>query len=479
MRQVTMGILYNPTTKKILIGQRKENKPFPGYFEFPGGKLEYPETLYESLKRELNEELNLSIKKADFLFKIIREDFTLYFFFISDTFKPLIDNEYDIAYWISIKALKEYNFLPHNLPLIPLLESHEDFLTKILTKQRRTPIQEETLLKIQINDNLFLWYDLHKRTLPFRATKNPYYILLSEIMLQQTQMQTVIPYFHRFIDTYPTLEALSKGDEETVLKLWEGLGYYSRGRNLLKCAQKVSQDFNGKLPTNFKDLKTLPGIGDYTAGAIASIAFGEKTPAVDGNLLRVFSRLFGIKKDISQMKTKTYFQEKIKAIMSEKRPGDFNEAIMDLGSLICTKKNPACLNCPFSPICVANNEGLTHELPINKKKIVKEVTALQVGFVTYGDYVLFEKRPEKGLLANLYGLPAAPDLKKYFFKTYDTTIQLGESISQKSHQFTHKTWHMTLYPITLPDKIKTVDTIWVKKDNLESLSIPTAFKKLL
>ena len=353
MRQVTMGILYNPNTQKILIGKRNENKPFPGFFEFPGGKLEYPETIFESLKRELKEELNLTIANAHFLFKNNSEDFILYFFFISDTFENLKDNEYETAFWIHIKDLKNYNFLPHNLPLVPLLEKYENFITTSLTKKDLLIREKKQLLKIQINENLFLWYKKNKRELPFRESKNPYYILLSEIMLQQTQMQTVIPYFYRFLESYPTLEALSKGNEDKVLKLWEGLGYYYRGRNLLKCAQKVKEDFNGKLPNSFESLRKLPGIGDYTAGAIASIAFGEKIPTVDGNLLRIFNRLFGLKKDISSQKTKRYFQEKIKNLMSEDNPGDFNEALMDLGSLVCTKKNPACTSCPFSPICVA------------------------------------------------------------------------------------------------------------------------------
>ena len=479
MRQVTMGILYHLNTQKILIGKRKDNKPFPGFFEFPGSKLEYPETIEDDLKRELKEELNLTIPYHHFLFKNSSEDFILYFFFISDTFEELKDYEYDTAFWIPIKDLKNYKFLPHNLPLVPLLEKYETFLTTSLVKKNLSTKEKKQLLKIQINENLFLWYRKNKRELPFRDSKNPYYILLSEIMLQQTQMQTVIPYFYRFLEIYPTLESLSTGNEATVLKLWEGLGYYSRGRNLLKCAQKVKENFNGKLPNSFEALKTLPGIGDYTAGAIASIAFGEKIPAVDGNLLRIFSRLLGLKKDISQQKNKRYFQDKIKDLMSESNPGDFNEALMDLGSLVCKKKNPACTSCPFSPICVAYNNNTIEDFPVNKKKIKKEIHHLEVGYITYKNLILFEKRPNHGLLANLDGLPVAENLKQYFMEKYHAEITLGEPINKKTHQFTHKTWYLTLYPITLTKKIEGNNIFWIKKEDINTLSIPTAFKKLL
>ncbi|MBX7148551.1 A/G-specific adenine glycosylase [bacterium] len=216
--------------------------------------------------------------------------------------------------------------------------------------------------------NLLSWYDRCKRDLPWRHTTNPYFIWISEAMLQQTTVATVIPYYERFIQTLPTLKDLATAPEDQLLKLWAGLGYYSRVRNLKKAAQKVVGEFNGKLPSTAAQLKTLPGLGDYASAAVASIAFGEVIPVVDGNVLRVVARYKGIGDDIMLPKTREMVRDIMKELIDKKRPGDFNQAVMELGATVCTPKNTQCLLCPLRDGCTAYKSNQVHLLPIKVKK---------------------------------------------------------------------------------------------------------------
>ncbi len=261
-----------------------------------------------------------------------------------------------------------------------------------------------TIEKFQAD--LLSWYDLHKRDLPWRRTKDPYKIWVSEIMLQQTQVQTVIPYYERFIDELPTVKDLAEVDESRLLKLWEGLGYYSRVKNMQAAAQQVMEEWGGQLPDNRQDLEKLKGIGPYTAGAIASIAFDQATPAIDGNAMRVFSRIFKIDADISKQKTRRLFDQLVGQIIDEKRPGDFNQAIMDVGSQKSMPKAYIEENNPVAPYDQSYQEGTWADYPVkkSKSKVKKEVYYAFIIQNDKGEY-LFEKRPSTGLLADFLTFP--------------------------------------------------------------------------
>lgn len=260
--------------------------------------------------------------------------------------------------------------------------------------------------------DLIHWYDKNKRDLPWRKERDPYKIWVSEIMLQQTKVDTVIPYFERFMEQFPSIEKLAEADEEEVLKAWEGLGYYSRARNLHHAVKEVKEKYGGKVPSTMKEVSSLKGIGPYTAGAILSIAFNKPAPAVDGNVMRVFSRIFFISDDISQAKTRKKFEYVVQQVISEQFPGEFNQGLMDLGATICTPRSPGCLLCPVRKYCLAQEKGVQDLLPVKKKsKAPKEKKMKAVVLFNEAGEVLIEKRPDEGLLSNLWQFPNVEALK--------------------------------------------------------------------
>ncbi len=223
--------------------------------------------------------------------------------------------------------------------------------------------------KDHFNGQILDWYSQNKRDLPWRQNRNPYNIWLSEIILQQTRVNQGLPYYLKFIDEYPNVHDLANADERDVLRVWQGLGYYSRARNLHKCAKIISENYDGNFPNSFQELIKLPGIGNYTAAAIASIAFGEKVAVVDGNVYRVLSRIFGIDNDISSGKGQKVFQEQANELISDKHPDEFNQAMMEFGALQCVPKKPNCSICTFQSQCFANKNDLQAQLPVKIKKV--------------------------------------------------------------------------------------------------------------
>ena len=289
-------------------------------------------------------------------------------------------------------------------------------------------VQGETL-------RLLAWYDANRRILPWREDPTPYHVWLSEIMLQQTRVEAVKKYYARFIERLPDIRALSEADEDTCSKLWEGLGYYSRVRNLRKAAIVIEREYGGVMPGTRKNLAKLPGIGAYTSAAIASIAFGEPVPAVDGNLQRIFARRI--------------FQERI----PDNRPGDYNQALMDLGAMICLPNGaPKCTDCPWEGDCLARREGREKALPVPKKKKEKRVEELTVLLVRTKDMVLIRKREETGLLAGLFEFPNETG---HLTEQEAEALLLQEGLLPLSvrelpparHVFTHLVWEMTGYEI--------------------------------
>lgn len=257
----------------------------------------------------------------------------------------------------------------------------------------------------QIVEPIVKWYQEQEKTLPWKQDKEPYHIWVSEIMLQQTRIEAVKKYYRRFMKELPTIHDLANVPEEKLLKLWEGLGYYSRAKNLKKAAIQIEQEYNGKLPTSYTELLKLSGIGEYTAGAIASISFKEKVPAVDGNVLRVISRVLASKEDVLLPETKRKITKKLLEIMPDE-PGDFNEGLMELGEKICLPNTvPLCEKCPIQEFCMANKENLTNEIPVRVKKQKRKIENKTVFILKYKNEIAIRKREKTGILANLYEFP--------------------------------------------------------------------------
>ena len=253
---------------------------------------------------------------------------------------------------------------------------------------------------------LLKWYDKNKRTLPWRDKNNAYYTWVSEIMLQQTRVEAVKPYFQRFIRELPDVASLAAAPEERIVKLWEGLGYYSRVRNMQKAAIQVMEKYNGKIPEDFETLLSLRGIGRYTAGAISSIAYGHKVPAVDGNVLRVYSRLTESREDIMKQSVRKSVEDQLKEIMPGDRPGDFNQAVMEIGAVVCVPNGKAkCEVCPLGEFCLARKHGTMEELPVKAPKKARKVENRTVLVIQDGTATAIRRRPPKGFWQDFTRFP--------------------------------------------------------------------------
>lgn len=368
--------------------------------------------------------------------------------------------------------------------------------TKNLTNQHNRPKLKN---KTAIAENLLAWFADNKRDLPFRQVdknghKDPYAVWISEIMAQQTQIATLLPYYERFTKRFPDVQTLAAADEAEVLKYWAGLGYYSRARNLHKAARTIMADFGGYFPGNMKDIERLPGIGPYTAGAIGSIAFGLPVPAVDGNVMRVITRLTDWDIDIADGHAKAAIGDVVTEIQPKDRPGDFNEALMELGALVCTpEEDPACLVCPWRDDCAARAHGTIAARPVKTKKQKNKKIPAEVGiFVNQQNEIYLEKRPEKGLLAGMWGFPIVEIKNKKaspgtaiaafgatHFDGFDAAsmVPLGKA----KHVFTHRTWQMQVYRFDVTGMKQPPDNaVFATKKAIDSdFALPTAFKKIL
>ena len=321
-----------------------------------------------------------------------------------------------------------------------------------------------------------------RRDLPWRKDKDPYRVWVSEIMLQQTRIEAVKPYFARFMERFPDVFALANAEEEEVLKLWEGLGYYSRARNLHKAAKEVAFKLGGRFPATKEELKRLPGIGEYTSSSIASIAFDEVAVAVDGNLLRIHARLNADRTDVKMPEAKKRAEAFFLSKIDRARPGDFNVALMDIGELVCLPAgNPKCDECPFQDFCKAKREGKQNEYPIVSKKKDKRVLPLDVFILKHQGGIVLRKRPATGLMAGLYELPnierektPQESLKKLGFADFS-----GFSFAKETqHVFTHIVYKMKVYEASvdaIPEGFQIVPLDEIEK----GWPMPTCFKKLL
>ncbi|KCZ93318.1 A/G-specific adenine glycosylase [Hyphomonas johnsonii] len=327
-------------------------------------------------------------------------------------------------------------------------------------------------------DRLLAWYDRHARDLPWRVSPasradgnrpDPYRIWLSEIILQQTTIPHGTPYFQAFTDRWPTVEALAQSRDEDVMTAWAGLGYYARARNLLKCARDVVA--LGAFPETEAELQKLPGIGPYTAGAIAAIAFGQRAAAVDGNVDRVFARLLALKGDWAA--EKKVIAASVRALVPEERPGEFAEALMDLGATVCTPTRPNCPACPVADMCRARAEGVPERYPIKPAKGVARVRQGVVYVLVEGDEIMLVRRPDKGLLGGMLALPTTDWPKMGVPDAAPPASARWKTVGEVRHVFTHFTLTLTVQRGTL--KGKRPDGLWTPIRDVEGL--PTVFAK--
>lgn len=335
-----------------------------------------------------------------------------------------------------------------------------------------------------IASRLLQWYGENKRMLPWRQEPTPYHVWVSEIMLQQTRVEAVKPYYTRFLEAFPTIRDLAMAEEEKLMKLWEGLGYYSRARNLQRAAKVVVEEYGGELPPDYQKLLKLPGIGPYTAGAIASIAFALPQAAVDGNVLRVFSRILEYDEDISLNASKKEITKEVEETLPVDFPGDFNQAVMELGATVCLPNaKPKCQQCPLIEACLAHQNGRELSYPVKSPKKDRITVDLDVFFICCGDGVLLSKRPSTGLLAGLWQLPNRERQEESIFSLLvDLSIPKGNVVflGKAKHIFTHREWQMDGYyveaqpPLTLP---KGYCILSPEKIQAE-FALPSAFREI-
>lgn len=328
---------------------------------------------------------------------------------------------------------------------------------------------------------LLKWYPEHARILPWRENRDPYRVWISEIMLQQTRVEAVIPYYNRFLAALPDTAALAQVEDDLLLKLWEGLGYYTRARNLKRAAQMIETEFGGIFPADYETVSCLPGVGPYTAGAICSIAFGLPTPAVDGNVLRVLTRLFCCGADITQPALKKAVTSALKEVYPREQAGDFTQALMELGAVRCLPNGaPLCGECPLAQQCLANQKKTQENYPVRAAKKARKREEKTVFLLTCGRRTALRRRDEKGLLAGLWELPntagfLTPEQARKYLEKQGVRILKLQKRGRKTHVFTHVEWHMQLYTAVCDNQAE--QFVWADEDSLgREYPIPTAFR---
>lgn len=305
------------------------------------------------------------------------------------------------------------------------------------------------------------WFRQNKRDLPWRKDQDPYHVWVSEIMLQQTRVEAVKPYYERFLRELPRVKDLAEAKEDTLLKLWEGLGYYNRVRNMQKAAQQIMVDFHGEFPNTYEEILSLKGIGNYTAGAISAFAFGLPKPAVDGNVLRVVSRITGSREDIMKQSVRKAMERALEQVIPEDAASDFGQSLIELGAIVCVPNGePKCAECPAAFACVARKQGLTAEIPVKKKAKARRIEKRTVFIFKDGEKLAIRKRPGKGLLAGLYEFPNEEGkLTQKEVTAYSKEIGLMpvrvKKLESAKHIFSHVEWHMTGYEVIVDELEKT------------------------
>jgi A/G-specific adenine glycosylase len=339
---------------------------------------------------------------------------------------------------------------------------------------------------------LLKWYGRRRRDLPWRRSRDPYRVWVSEIMLQQTQVETVKPYFRRFLRRFPSVRALAKAPADAVMKAWEGLGYYARARNLHRAAKTILSDFNGRLPESPEELMKLPGIGRSTAGAISSIAFGRDAPVLDGNVARVLCRVFRIRRNPRESRTREKLWTIADKLLSSGHAGDFNQALMDLGATVCLPRNPRCALCPLATLCLAKAHGEQDKLPVKTKRKPSPHHDVAVGVIRRGTRLLIDRRKPEGLLGGLWEFPGGKRKENESLErclTREIREELGIRVKvirpliSVPHAYTH--FRITLhvyecrYVSGVPRALGCAEWRWVRPDELDHYAFPSANRKVI
>lgn len=346
------------------------------------------------------------------------------------------------------------------------------------------PIVLESPLLKETAPYVVEWYRKSKRELPWRSRVNAYRVWVSEIMLQQTRVEAVKPYYERFLKEFPTVKELAEAEEDKLLKLWEGLGYYNRVRNMQKAAQQIMEEYDGQFPDTYEEIRSLKGIGNYTAGAICSFAYGIAKPAVDGNVLRVVSRVLGSREDIMKAATRTKVEQALEEVIPKEEAADFNQGLIELGAMVCVPNGePKCAECPVEQFCQARKQGIERELPVKTKAKSRRIEQRTVLVFKDADTIAIRKRPDKGLLAGLYEFPNIEgNLSEDEVIAYSKSIGLSpiriKKLPEAKHIFSHIEWQMTGYEVKVDELEKNCQEKMIfaeKTDIVDKYSIPSAF----
>lgn len=348
-------------------------------------------------------------------------------------------------------------------------------------EREQDPLGREERLKA-MEKPLLAWYGSRARSLPWRDDPKPYRVWISEIMLQQTRVEAVKPYFERFMKAFPGVRDLAGAEDDHLMKMWEGLGYYNRARNLKAAARMVMEEYGGCLPASFDELIRLPGIGSYTAGAIASIAYGIPLPAVDGNVLRVISRVLGDREDIKKVSVKAGIEAVLKDVMPQDEASHYNQGLIEIGALVCIPGGePRCSQCPLASVCLTGKNGWWKEIPYKSPGKARKIEDRTVFIIEYQNKVAIRKRPPKGLLASLYELPniegkASGEAVPQVLGLDREQVESVEPLPEAKHVFSHVEWHMTGYRVVLSKEEEPLSCFMVSREDLEhTYALPNAF----
>jgi A/G-specific adenine glycosylase len=351
--------------------------------------------------------------------------------------------------------------------------------------------ESRAALAASLSAPLLAWFDANRRDLPWRRTRDPYRIWVSEVMLQQTQVATVVPYYRRFLQAFPTVRALAEAPLDEVLRLWAGLGYYSRARNLHRAAQRILDEHAGRLPASFAELGRLPGLGAYTAGAVASIAFGERVPCIDGNVIRVLARAIGLTGDVRAGRGRQRLQRLAQAAVPADRPGDHNQALMELGALICRPRDPLCEACCLSELCEARRLGRQARIPAPRRRPRTQVVRMAAALVERRGRVLIARRPPEGVWGGLWEFPNVqvttaerPEaaLSGYLADAFGLAVEVGESVMSVTHCIMHRRIELTAYRCRVlagrTQASRHTATRWLPPPELAAYALPAPHRSL-
>lgn len=433
-----------------------------------------------------------AVKHVEELILAVEEGYEAYIFFViqmkgADYFTPNMDTHPEFGEAIKKAASRGVKIAAYDCRVESDFIELAEEVPVALTQKELLDAERLQVLK-KLPEPLVSWFRANKRELPWRKNPDPYRVWVSEIMLQQTRVEAVKPYYARFLEALPDVKALAEAEEETLLKLWEGLGYYNRVRNMQKAARQIMIDYHGKFPVEYEEIRGLAGVGNYTAGAISSFAYGAPKPAVDGNVLRVISRITGSSEDIMRQSVRRKMEELLERVIPADAASDFNQGLIELGAIVCVPNGaPDCAACPVRGWCAAHAERREREIPVKKKAASRRIEKRTIVIFRDGETRGIRKRPDTGLLAGLYELPGLEGHLSYE-EVLDYSKSIGlvplriQPLGAAKHIFSHVEWHMVGYQIQVDELEKScnADMIFARPEEIQKrYPIPAAFEKYI